>query len=95
MITSKIAIPAAAFVAATIHAPATAQQVENYAPREVRCRAEEPAQFGPRAPLRPAVQTCAAAAQPSARCGRYELYWPHWLAQRALPPVRQWVAGRC
>lgn len=45
--------------------------------------------------MRPAIVSCAAETQPKERCGRYELYWPHWLAERALPPVRQWVNERC
>ncbi|MDP9424213.1 MAG: hypothetical protein M3Q19_15515 [Pseudomonadota bacterium] len=95
MIASKIATPAAGLIAAMIQAPATSQPIENDAPRQVQCSVEAPAQFGPRTPLRPVVQSCAAATQTAGRCGRYELYWPHWLAQRALPPVRQWVNARC
>ena len=80
---AALALVAAAPEAPAATMPATAD----------RCPSEAPAQAGPRGPVRPPAGRCAAPSR--AACGRYESHWPHWLAQRALPPVRQWVVERC
>lgn len=85
---------AAAFGAAAMSSPAAAPAARP-SPAVQQCRWNIPAQFGPRAAVRAAARSCPAAARRQEACGRYELYWPHWLSQRALPPVRRWVAERC
>lgn len=82
---------AAAFGAAALQSPAAAVAVQPSTATQ-QCQWEAPAQFGPRAPLGAAQKTCPAVKE---ACGRYELYWPHWIAERALPPVKRWVAERC
>ena len=82
---------AAAIGAAAIQTPAASTPARpETAARQ--CQREAPAQFGPRAPLPGAQRTCAPVRE---ACGRYELYWPHWLSERGLPPVRRWVAEPC
>ena len=95
MITLRIGILVGAMLAAGAQAAAAQQAPMGNAPNQDQCRWEPPAQFGPRATPRPAAWTCAAGAQRDQKCGHYEFYWPHWLAERALPPVRQWVSERC
>lgn len=73
-------------------APATAAPPAQAA--QQLCRWETPAQFGPRAPVRAPVWTCAAASTPI-RCGHYEAYLPIWAVGRALPWERRWVAEPC
>jgi len=94
MIALKIVILTGAMVA-DIGDGSAVKPAESYASPQHQCTREAPAQFGPRAALRPAVRKCVVAAHPDQRCGHYELYWPHWLAQRALPPVRRWITERC
>lgn len=89
-----IGLLAAAFTAVAISTPATAQAEQPSAAGQ-QCRWDAPAQFGPRAAVRAAVWTCGPPARAEKACGRYEPYWPHWLSQRALPPVRRWVVERC
>ena len=89
-----LAFITAASGAVATQTPAAAAQTQSPA-AEQQCRWESPAQYGPRAPVRAAVWTCAPPARAHKVCGRYELYWPHWLSQRALPPVRRWVADSC
>lgn len=86
LITTFLAAGIGGIIIATPAGAITAQP----APSGRECRLETPAQFGPRAPLRSTV--CATEAE--TKRGHYELYWPHWLAQRALPPVRTWVPER-
>lgn len=95
MIALKIAIVAGVVLASAGHASAVTQPAKRSAPQQAQCREEPPAQFGPRAPLRPSARMCPAAAERREVCGHYELYWPHWLAERALPPVRHWVSKPC
>lgn len=93
-IRTMMGLIAAAFAAAAIQTPATATTAQPSTAAQ-QCRWEVPAQYGPRAPVRPAVWTCVPPARAEKACGRYELYWPHWLSQRALPPARRWIAERC
>lgn len=80
--------------AAAITGPAVAVAVE--APGATQqCRLESPVQAGPRAPLRPATWTCVAAMEREEACRRADLYWPHWLAQRAQAPIRREVLEPC
>jgi hypothetical protein len=58
------------------------------------CRWEAPPLFGPRAPVRAPVWTCAASAKPI-KCGHYESYLPIWAVGRALPWERRWVTEPC
>ena len=88
LIASFLAPVVSTVVVGTPAAAASAQPT----PSKQECRLETPAQVGPRAPLRAAVRVCAPEAEPEG--GHYELYWPHWLSQRALPPVRRWVPDR-
>ncbi len=85
---------AAALAAAAIQTPAAAQ-TEQPSTAGQQCRWEAPTQSGPRAPLRPATWVCPESKPSKQVCGRYERHWPHWLSQRALPPVRRWVTERC
>ena len=94
-IRTTIGLLAAAFGAAAIQTPAAATEPQPPSATQ-QCRWEAPAQVGgPRAPVRPAQWTCAPATRVQKACGHYELYWPHWLSQRALPPLRRWVPERC
>jgi hypothetical protein len=87
-----LALIAAAVAAATTTSPVTAQTAQT--PTTVQqCRWEVPLQFGPRAPVQAPRWTCTRPPAEKAR-GHYELYWPHWASQRALPPVRIWVPDR-
>lgn len=86
-----IGLLAAAFAAAATQTPAAATTAQPSTAAQ-QCRWAAPVQYGPRAPLQATQKTCRPVKE---ACGRYELYWPHWLAERALPPVRRWVAERC
>lgn len=90
-----LAFAAAALGAAAIQNPAAATAIAQPSKTEQQCRWEPATQLGPRAQLRPATRVCPGKAPAQQACGRTELYWPHWLSQRALPPVRRWVAERC
>lgn len=95
-----LAIAAAALGAAAPLTPVSAQTpaAPQTSPPETaqQCRWVAPAQAGgPRAPVRAATWTCTPAAARQKACGRYVLDWPHWVSQRALPPVRRWVPEPC
>lgn len=90
-----LGLAAAALGTAATAAPSAATPAQS-STAEQQCRWVAPVRAGgPRSPVLAATWTCTPAAAREKACGRYVLDWPHWLSQRALPPVRKWVAEPC